>query len=136
MADQSGFVYFHDLCVETLHLNMSCWFTQKGLVTLALHPLAHQLANATGRFSGFAGAALGRLFICTAVLHLAEHAFALQLLFQNAQRLVNIVVSYGYVHGKSLSFAALPDCAGPPVGNLCRKQSKIRYTYDRNGCVA
>ena len=102
MADQSGFVYFQDLYVGTLHLNMSCGFTQKGLVTLALHPLAHQLANATSRFGGFAGAALGRLFIRTAVLHLAEHAFALQLLFQNAQRLFNIVVSYGYVHGESL----------------------------------
>jgi len=60
MADQSGFVHFPDLCVETLHVNMSRGFTQKGLVTLALHPLAHQLANATSRFRGFAGAALGR----------------------------------------------------------------------------
>ena len=136
MADQSGFVYFQDLCVGTLHLNMSCGFTQKGLVSLALHPLAHQLANATSRFGGFAGAALGRLFIRTAVLHLAEHAFALQLLFQNAQRLVNIVVSYGYVHSKSLSFAALPDCAGLPVGNLCRKQPKNRHICSRNGCLA
>ena len=121
MANQSGFVHFQDLCVDTLHVNMPRGFTQKGLVTLALHPLAHQLTNATGRFGGFAGATLGRLFIRTAVLHLAEHTFALQLLFQNAQRLFNIVVSYGYVHGKSLSFAALPDCAGLPVGNLCRK---------------
>ena len=48
------------------------------------------------------GATLGRLFIRTAVLHLAEHTFTLQLLFQNAQRLFNIVVSYGYVHGESL----------------------------------
>ena len=124
MGNQSGFVHFQDLCVNILHVNMSRGFTQKGLVTLALHPLAHQLANATSRFGGFAGAALGRLFIRTAVLHFAEYAFALQLLFQNAQRLVNIVVSYGYVHGKSLSFAALPDCAGLPVGNLCRKQPK------------
>ena len=108
MADQSGFVHFQNLSVETLHVNMSRGFTQKGLVTLALHPLAHQLANATSRFSRFAGAALRRLFIRTAVLHLTEHAFPLQLLFQNAQRLVNIVVSYGYVHGKSLFFAALP----------------------------
>ena len=99
MVDQSGFVHFQKLCVETLHVNISRRFTQQGLVTLALHPLAHQLANATSRFSCFAGAAFGRLFICTAVLHLAKHAFALQLLFQNAQRLVNIVVSYGYVHG-------------------------------------
>ena len=118
MADQSGFVHFQNLSVETLHVTMSRGFTQKGLVTLALHPLTHQLANATSGFGGFAGAALGRLFIRTAVLHLAEHTFALKLLFQNAQRLVNIVVSYGYVHGKSLSFAALPDYAGLPVGNL------------------
>ena len=101
MADQSDFVYFQDLCVGTLHLNMSCRFTQKGLVTLALHPLAHQLANATSRFGGFAGAALGRLFIRTAVLHLAEHAFALQLFLQDAERLINIVFTYSYVHGPS-----------------------------------
>ena len=99
MVDQSGFVNFENLWVETLHVNMSRRFTQMGLVTLALHPFAHQLANAACRFCGFAGAALGRLFIRTAVLHLAKHAFALQLLFENAQRLVNIVVSYGYVHG-------------------------------------
>ena len=136
MADQSGFVHFQNLSVETLHVTMSRGFTQKGLVTLALHPLAHQLANATSRFGGFAGAALGRLFIRTAVLHLAEHAFALQLLFQNAQRLVNIVVSYGYVHGKSLSFAALPDCAGLPVGNQCRKQSKNWQVCSKDGCLA
>ena len=133
MVYQSGFVHFQDFCFEILHVNMSRGFTQKGLVTLALHPLAHQLANATSRFGGFAGAALGRLFIRTAVLHLAEHAFALQLLFQNAQRLVNIVVSYGYVHGKSLSFAALPDCAGLPVENLCRNQPKTGISAARTG---
>ena len=133
MVDQSGFVHFQDLCVGTRHVNTTRRFTQKGLVTLALHPLAHQLANATSRFGGFAGAALGRLFIRTAVLHLAEHAFALKLLFQNAQRLVNIVVSYGYVHGKSLSFAALPDCAGLPVGNLCRNQPKTGISAARTG---
>ena len=136
MVDQSGFVHFQNLCVEPLHVNMSRGFTQKGLVTLALHPLAHQLANATSRFGGFAGAALGRLFIRTAVLHLAEHALALQLLFQDAQRLVNIVVSYGCVHGKCLYFAALPDCAGLPVGNLSRTQPRNRHICDRNGCLA
>ena len=116
MADQSGFVYFQNLCVETLHLNMSCWFTQKGLVTLALHPLAHQLANATGRFRGFAGAALGRLFIRTAVFHLAEHAFALQLLLQDAKRLVNIVFTYSYVHGPSHLSVWLDIPAGQNLG--------------------
>ena len=136
MVDQSGFVYFQNLCVANLQVNMSRGFTQKGLVTLTLHPLAHQFANASSRFGGFAGAALGRLFIRTAVLHLTEHAFALQLLFQNAQRLVNIVVSYGYVHCKSLSFAALPDCAGLPVGNLCRTQPKTRHICGKNGCLA
>lgn len=101
MADQSGFVYFQDLCVETLHLNMSCGFTQKGLVTLALHPLAHELAHPAGRFGGLTGAALGRLFVGPAVFHFAEHTFALQLLLEHAERLVDIIVSYGYVHGQS-----------------------------------
>ena len=116
MADQSGFVYFQDLCVGTLHLNMSCGFTQKGLVTLALHPLAHQLANATSRFGGFADTTLGRLFIGPAILHLAEHAFALQLLLQDAKRLVNIVFTYSYVHGPSHLSVWLDFTAGQNPG--------------------
>ena len=136
MADQSDFVHSQNLCVETLHASMSRGFTQEGLITLTLHPLAHQLANATSGFGGFAGAALRRLFIRTTVLHFAEYAFALQLLFQNAQRLVNIVVSYGYVHGKSLSFAALPNIVGLPVENLCRKKPTDRHSCIKDGCVA
>ena len=73
----------------------------QALVAFALHPFAHQFADAAGRFGGFAGAAFGRLFIGSAILHLTEHAFTLQLLLQHAECLVNIVVSYGYVHGQS-----------------------------------
>jgi hypothetical protein len=70
----------------------------QALVAFALHPFAHQLADAARRFGGFTGAALRWLFIGPAILHLAEHTFTLQLLLQHAERLVNIVVSYGYVH--------------------------------------
>ena len=73
----------------------------QALIALALHPLAHQFADAAGRFGSFAGAALRRLFIGPTVLHLAEHAFTLQLFLEHAECLVNIVFSYGYVHGQS-----------------------------------
>jgi len=73
-------------------------YVSQALVAFALHPLAHQFAHPVGRFSGFARTALGRLFIGPAILHLAEHAFTLQLFLQHAECLVNIVVSYGYVH--------------------------------------
>ena len=65
----------------------------QALVALAFHPLAHQLANAPCRFGGLAGPTLGRLFVGTAVLHLAEHTFTLQLFLQRAQSLVDVVVA-------------------------------------------
>ena len=77
---------------------------KRGLVALTLHALSHKLADPAGRFGSFTCPALRRLFISTPVLHLAEHPFTLQLFFQDAQRLINIVISYGYVHGMSLPF--------------------------------
>ena len=74
---------------------------EQGLVTLALHPLAHQLAYTARRFSGLTGTTLGRLFVGPAVLHLAEYTLTLQLFLKHAERLVDIVISYGYVHGQS-----------------------------------
>src|SRR4051794_1548593 len=71
---------------------------QVGLVALALHALAHQLAGAADGFGPLAGAALGGLFVVTAELHLAEDALALHLLLQDAQRLVDIVFADENLH--------------------------------------
>src|SRR6185312_9952128 len=59
----------------------------------ALHALALQLAIAAHRFGPLAGALLGGLLIGAAQLHLPEDAFALHLLLQRLQRLVDIVVA-------------------------------------------
>ena len=77
---------------------------KSGLIALTLHALAHQLADPAGRFGSFTCATLGWLFVSPTVLHFTEDAFALQLFLQDAKRLINIVVSYGYVHGVSLPF--------------------------------
>lgn len=109
---------------------------KSGLIALTLHALAHQLADPAGRFGSFTCATLGWLFVSATVLHFTEDAFALQLFLQDAKRLINIVVSYGYVHGKSLSFAALPNIAGLPVENLCRKKPTDRHSCIKDGCLA
>jgi hypothetical protein len=70
----------------------------------ALHPLASQLANAANGFCLFAGALLRRLLVVVAHLHFAENAFALHLLLESAERLVNVVVADKYLHVKSRSF--------------------------------
>lgn len=45
-----------------------------------------------------AGLAFGRLLIGTAQLHFPEYAFALHLLLERFQRLIDIVVAYDYVN--------------------------------------
>src|SRR5262249_5263653 len=68
------------------------------LVALALHALAQQLAVAADRFRLLACAALGRLLVVAPQLHLPEHAFALHLLLEDAQRLIDIVVTDENLH--------------------------------------
>ena len=59
----------------------------------ALHALALQLAIAADGLGPLAGALLARLLIGTAELHLPEDAFALHLLLQRLERLVDVVVA-------------------------------------------
>jgi hypothetical protein len=69
----------------------------------ALQPLADQLAGAANRLRLLAGALFRRLFIKLATLHLAEGAFALHLLLQRPQRLLDIIVADNDLNqGKSL----------------------------------
>jgi hypothetical protein len=60
----------------------------------ALHPLAGQLARAAHGFGLLARPLFRRLFVMDVTLHLPEGAFALHLLLQGFQRLVDIVVAY------------------------------------------
>jgi len=68
------------------------------LVAFALHPLAQHLAIAPDGIRFLASAAFGRLLIIAPLLHLSEDAFALHLLFENPQRLVDIVVANENLH--------------------------------------
>ena len=59
----------------------------------ALHPLAGQLARAAHSFGLLTGALFRRLLVMHVTRHLPEGAFALHLLLQRFQRLVDIVVA-------------------------------------------
>src|ERR1700691_2748373 len=72
------------------------FFSWRGLFrqhALALQALSLELAVAADRLGPFAGAPLARLLVMAPELHLAEDAFALHLLLQRLQRLVDIVVA-------------------------------------------
>jgi len=69
-----------------------------GLVAFPIHPLAQQLAVPPHGLGLFAGLAFGRLLVGTAQLHFPEHAFALHLLLERLQRLIDVVVAYDYVN--------------------------------------
>jgi hypothetical protein len=72
--------------------------------TFTLGTLACQLANATNSLCLFASALLRGLLVVIAHLHFAENTFALHLLLQSAESLVNIVIADKYLHVKSRSF--------------------------------
>jgi len=64
----------------------------------ALGALASQLANATNSFSLFTRTLLRRLFVIVAHLHFTENAFALHLLLESAESLIDVVVADKYLH--------------------------------------
>src|SRR5687768_16001936 len=100
---------------------------------VALHALALQLAGAADGGGALAGALLGRLLVMAAQLHLAVDAFALELLLERAQRLVDIVVANEDLHKvPSLSGFEWPDDAGPPDTNAI----SIRAGSSRDGSRA
>jgi len=65
---------------------------------LALRLLARELACPANRLGLFAGPLHRRLFVMLPEFHLAEHAFALKLLLERAERLIDIVVADLYLH--------------------------------------
>ena len=93
---------------------------------LALQLLAGELAGAADGFGLFADALLGGLFVMAAQLHLAEHTFALHLLLQHPQRLVDIVVTDENLHAAFLLDRAVNGAdgqgaraAGAWIGKIC-----------------
>src|SRR4051812_26348856 len=68
------------------------------LPAVALDPLALELARAADRGGLFTGALLARLLVVAAQLHFAIDAFALQLLLERAQGLVDIVFANHDLH--------------------------------------
>jgi len=66
--------------------------------TFALGALTGQLANATNGFGLLASTLLRRLLVVVAHLHFAENAFALHLLLESAESLINIVIADKYLH--------------------------------------
>ena len=67
--------------------------------TFTLGVFASQFTGAAHSFSLFAGTLFRWLFIEIPQLRFTEDAFALQLLFQSAEGLINIVVTYDDLHG-------------------------------------
>ncbi len=72
--------------------------------TLALKPLALELAGPAHGLGGLAGPPFGRLLIVPPELHLAEYPLPLHLLLERLQRLVDIVVTHQYLHLAAFSF--------------------------------
>ncbi len=68
------------------------------LEAFALDPLALELARPAHCLGGFTGPALGRFLVMPSQLHLTEDAFALHLLFQRLERLIDIVVPNENLH--------------------------------------
>ncbi len=70
--------------------------------TLALHPLARQLACSAYGFSLLARALLRGFFVKVAKFHLPEDAFPLHLLLKSFQRLIDVVVTNMDLHAISI----------------------------------
>jgi hypothetical protein len=81
--------------------------TARGEQAFALCTLAGKLANAADSFGLFARTLLGRLFVVVAHLHFAENAFALHLLLESAESLINIVVANQYLHVNPVPYLEL-----------------------------
>jgi hypothetical protein len=70
--------------------------------TLALGSLSGQFLGTAYRLGFLPHPPLGRFFVGTPALHFAEQALALQFLLQNAERLIDIVISDKYLQTVSL----------------------------------
>jgi hypothetical protein len=78
--------------------------------SFALGTLAGQLANATNGFGLLTRTLLRRLFVKVAHLHFTENTFALHLLLESAESLINVVIADKYLHENPVPlFVASPN---------------------------
>lgn len=68
--------------------------------TFALGALAGKLTGTTNGLGLLARLLLGGLLVVVPELHLPENAFALQLLLQRAERLIDIVIANNYLQAE------------------------------------
>ena len=71
---------------------------RSGLEALAVHAFAQQLAVAPDRFSPLPLFARRGFLEASAQLHLTKNALTLQLLFEHAEGLIDVVVANLYQH--------------------------------------
>jgi hypothetical protein len=91
-----------------------------GRHALALHALADEFAGPADRFGLLAGAFFRRFFVEFPALHFPERAFALHLLLERAQGLLDIIVADNDLNQRVLLFKSkTPRCSGgrPPERN-------------------
>src|ERR1700712_4865581 len=94
------------------------------LEAFALQALALHLACAADGLCRLAGAALGRLLVMAAELHLAEDAFALHLLLERLERLVDIVVTNKNLHCAVNSWLIVRPPSPDRIGSFGFRHSK------------
>lgn len=70
----------------------------------ALSTLTGQFTGPADRLGLLARLLFGRLLVIVAQLHFAKNAFALQLLFQRTERLIDIVIANDYLHAEHRPF--------------------------------
>src|SRR6516164_4991281 len=100
--------------------------------TLPLQLLAGELTGATDCFCLLPGPPLGGLFIMAAELHLAEETFALHLLLQGLEGLVDIVVADENLHVVFLFDQAVGRPDGQALGPLAHAdRTQPRTSVDR-----
>jgi hypothetical protein len=84
------------------------------LKPITLKPLALHLPRTADGFCGFAGATLGGLLVMPTELHFAKNPFALHLLLERLERLIDIVVT-----DENLHLAACSLSGGTPDHPKC-----------------
>ena len=76
---------------------------ERRLEAFALQTLTLHLTGAANGLGLLARFALGRLFVRTAQFHFPEDTFALKLLLERFERLIDVVIANGYMHGRHFS---------------------------------
>lgn len=78
------------------------FFQITGTTLVALGILTSKFTSPAFCFRRFADTRLRGLFVMTAHFHFAEKAFALHLLLQGTERLIDIVIAYDYFNQKNI----------------------------------